>query len=95
MGGEDTDLAIKQELEAVTFTPLESAKRAEFLNIAIEKMEEAVATVPLDSAERPVSLNNLGYSYLHGLTSNQELTDLEEAISNFRLSSLSLRGLPT
>jgi hypothetical protein len=48
------------------------------------------------SADRPISLYNLGYSYLNH---NQEPTDLEELISNFRLSSfslnLSLKGRPS
>ena len=65
------------------------------IDSAIEKMVEAVATIPLDSADRPISLYNLGNSYLHRFKSNQEPTDLEESISNFRLSSLSFKGLPS
>ena len=64
---------------------------------AIEKLVEAVqvATTPLDSADRPLILNNLGESYLYRFRSNQEPADLEESISSFRLSSLSLKGLPS
>ena len=65
------------------------------IDFAIEKMVEAVATIPLDDSSRPIFLENLGYSYLFRYRSNQKVTDLEESISNFRLSSLSLKGLPS
>jgi CHAT domain-containing protein len=65
------------------------------IDFAIEKMMEAVATIPLDSAARPISLYNLGKSYLNRFKKFQEPTDLEESISNFRLSSVSLKGLPS
>jgi hypothetical protein len=38
---------------------------------------------------------NFGNSYVYRFRSNQESADLEESISNFRLSSLSLKGLPS
>ena len=59
------------------------------IDLAIENLVEAAATIPLDSAGRPIGLNNLGNSYLNRFGSNQNPTDLEESISNFRLSSLS------
>ena len=65
------------------------------IDFAIEKMMEAVATIPLDSTQRPLFLNNLGRSYLRRFTSNREPNDLVESISNFRLSAISLNGLPS
>ena len=68
------------------------------IDFAIEKLVEAVAATPLDSPDRPILLNNLGDSYLsRSLETNQEsrVTDLEESISNFRISSLCLNGLPS
>ena len=65
------------------------------IDFAIEKLAEAVAATPPDSVDRPICLSNLGESYLYRFTSKHELTDLEESISNFRLSSLSLKGLPS
>jgi tetratricopeptide (TPR) repeat protein len=65
------------------------------IDSAIEKLVEAVATTPLDSPGRPRSLYHLGLSYSYRFESNQEPTDLEESISNYRLSSLSLKGLPS
>ena len=65
------------------------------IDFAIEKSVEAVASIPLDSPNRPISLNNLGFSYLYRFRSNLEISDLEASISNFRLSSLSLKGLPS
>ena len=73
----------------------EQLKQVKDITFAIENFVEAVATIPLDSAQRALCLNNLGLSYLYRFGSNQELTDLEESISNFRLSSLSLKGLPS
>ena len=62
------------------------------IDFAIEKLVEAAATTPRDSADRPLFLYSLGHSY--NFRKNQP-TDLEESISNFRLSSLSLKGLPS
>jgi CHAT domain-containing protein/tetratricopeptide (TPR) repeat protein len=64
-------------------------------NFAIENLLEAVATTPLDSPMRPICLHHLGNSYLNRFKTNQEPTDLEESISNFRLSSLSPKGQPS
>ena len=65
------------------------------IGLAIENLMEAVVTAPPDSSARAASLLRLGLSYLSRYISNRELTDLEESISNFRLSSLSLKGLPS
>ena len=72
----------------------QSFREVRDIDFAIEKLVEAVAAIPLDSPNRPIFLNNLGLSYWSRFGSNQEPTDMEESISNFRLSSLSLRGLP-
>jgi tetratricopeptide (TPR) repeat protein len=72
----------------------EQFKEVKDIDFAIEKLVEAVATIPLDSPDRPIFLYNLGHSYLFRYESNQEPTDLEESISNFRVSSLSLKGQP-
>ena len=65
------------------------------IDYAIEKVVEAVDAVPLDSADRPLTLNILGNSYWYRFLNNDEPADLESSISNFRLSSLSLKGLPS
>ena len=65
------------------------------IDLAIENLVEAVATMSLDSAGRPICLNNLGNSYLNRFRINQNPADMEDSISNFRLSSLSLKGLPS
>ena len=65
------------------------------IDFSIENLVEAVAVTPLDSSHRPICLYFLGESYLYRFKNSQEPTDLEESISNFRLSSLSLNGLPS
>ena len=65
------------------------------IDFAIEKLVEAVAAIPLDNPNRPGSLNALGNSYRNRFRIYQEPADLEESISNYRLSSLCIKGLPS
>ena len=67
-------------------------REAKDIDFAIKKLVEAVDTTPLDSADRPLFLYSLGHAYIFG---KKHLAELEESISKFRLSSLSLKGLPS
>ena len=69
-------------------------KEVKDIDVAIEKYVESLAAKPLD---RATTLNNLGDSYLYRYESNQGPgpSDLEESISNFRLTSLCLNGMPS
>ena len=106
----DIDLAIKKMLEAVasdrqiqfinnlgTFHlyRYQFFWEAKDIEAAIENFTEVVAITPLNSPDRALYLSNLGDSYLLRFRSNQEPDDLEKSIINFRLSSLSLNGLPS
>ena len=107
----DLDLAIQRQLEASasirsTIRPgfysyilgilyicrFGFSREVKDIDFAIEKLVEATATTPPDCADQPLFLYSLGHLYF--FRKNQP-TDLEESISKFRLSSLSLKGLPS
>ena len=106
----DIDLAIKEMLKAVASASPDTRPRHisnlgifhlyrfQFLrevrdiDLAIKILVQVVDIIPLDSPDRPKFLNHLGDSYL---LRDREPNDLEESISNFRLSSRSPNGLPS
>ena len=73
----------------------EQFREVKDINFAIETLVEAVATTPLNSPHRQVCLYHLGDSYLRRFKINREPADLKASISNFRLTSHSLKGLPS
>ena len=72
-------------------------RNAKDVDLGIEKYLEALSVMPLNNPDRATLLYNLGDTYLDRCKINDGPgpNDLEESISNFRLSSLCLNGIPS